>query len=108
MSFMPKENKKYGILSSLADLASIAGQSMPRVKWLTALGMGIKALDTMYNGGNSSIFDRFVSPINRNTFYSNHPAKGNIARTPNKHSRELSNINPELIDKSLIRKWGLA
>ena len=95
-----------GILSNLGNLAALGGMVTGQ-PWLTALGTGMKATDTLINGSSDadSQTDALEKLKNVITGWKN-PASGNIAKTAGTVANAARNVSPYVTDEELARKWS--
>ena len=97
-----------GILSNLGNLATLGGMVTGQ-PWLTALGMGMKATDTLINGSGDadSQTDALEKLKNVITGWKN-PASGNIAKVAGKTAKAADTVSPATdYNELLSRGWGV-
>lgn len=95
-----------GILSNLGNLASLGG-IVTGQSWLTALGMGMNATDSLINGnGTSDTTADALGKLKDVIEGWKNPASGNIAKTAGKAADYANAIIPSAEDEQLIRKWS--
>ena len=96
-----------GILSNLGNLAALGGMVTGQ-PWLTALGTGMKATDTLINGSSDadSQTDALEKLKNVITGWKN-PASGNIANVAGKTIKAANEVSPVTdYNELLSRGWG--
>ena len=96
-----------GILSNLGNLATLGGMVTGQ-PWLTALGTGMKATDSLINGNGDtdSQTDALEKLKNVITGWKN-PASGNIANVAGKAAKAANAVSPVTdYDELLGRGWG--
>ena len=97
-----------GILSNLGDFATLGGM-LTGQPWLTALGSGMKATDSLLYGGGSSggnSIDALGKLYEVISGWKN-PASGNIAKIAKTASNAAKAVNPTTsYDELLRRGWG--
>ncbi|MBQ7170067.1 MAG: hypothetical protein IJR63_09240 [Synergistaceae bacterium] len=95
-----------GILGNLGSIATLAGMFIPGAQWLTPLGAGMSAVNSIMNGGNAdSTIDALGKLKDVMTGWQN-PASGNIAKTAGTVASAAKGISPYESDEELARKWG--
>lgn len=105
-------NKRGGILSNLGTLAQLGGMAIPGAGWLTPLGMGMKAADSLMNGADGQEAVDALGTLKDTISGWKNPASGSIAKSASKASDIAKSIG-SLADKDdndtdyerLSRKW---
>ena len=96
-----------GILSNLGNLATLGGMVTGQ-PWLTALGTGMKATDSLINGNGDtdSQTDALEKLKNVITGWKN-PASGNITKVAGKAAKMANAVSPATdYNELLSRGWG--
>lgn len=96
-----------GILSNLGNFATLGGMITGQ-PWLTALGTGMKATDSLINGsGNADSQNDALEKLKDVITGWKNPASGNIAKVAGKASKVAGTASPATdYDELLSRGWG--
>ena len=95
-----------GILGNLGNIATLAGMFIPGAQWLTPLGAGMSAVDSMMNGADSSSTIDALGKLKDVITGWQNPASGNIAKTAGTVANAARNVSPYVTDEELARKWS--
>ena len=99
LSILPRQQqqKQNGILGTLGTLASLGG-TLTGQPWLTTLGMGMRGLDGVLNGGSTSTGGNAQTAGGTNTDWEKilsklkegwkNPASGNVAKSADAQAKE--------------------
>ena len=97
-----------GILGNLGSLATLAGMFVPGAQWLTPLGAGMSAVDSIMNGNSgdaSGTIDALGKLKEAMTGWKN-PASGNIAKVASNAARAARSVRPATsYDELASRGW---
>lgn len=99
-------NKRGGILSNLGTLAQLGGMAIPGAGWLTPLGMGMKAADSLMNGADGQEAVDALGTLKDTISGWKNPASGSIAKVAGKvasTARKAKNM-PDYDE--LSKRWG--
>ena len=119
LSILPRQQqqKQSGILGTLGTLASLGG-TLTGQPWLTTLGMGMRGLDGVLNGGSTSTggnaqtaggtatdWEEILSKLKEGW---KNPASGNVAKSADEQAREeiANRIGKDSTKWQLGVNWG--
>ena len=106
MSVKYVKNRGGGILSNLGTLAQLGGMAIPGAGWLTPLGMGMKAADSLMNGaGGEEAIDALGTLKDTITGWKN-PASGSIAKVAGKVASTAGRAKNMPDYDELSERWG--
>ena len=100
-----------GILGTLGGLATLGGLIIPGAQWLTPLGAGMSAVDSLMNGGSAESQADALAKLKEAIGTWQNPASGNIAKVVSKVANNTMNavnaVKPVTSDAELYsRGWG--
>ena len=100
-----------GILGTLGGLATLGGMLIPGAQWLTPLGAGMSAVNSLMNGGGAESQVDALAKLKEVMSSWENPASGNIAKVASKVANNTMNavnaVKPITSDAELYsRGWG--
>ena len=100
------KNRGGGILSNLGTLAQLGGMAIPGAGWLTPLGMGMKAADSLMNGASGDEAIDALGTLKDTIGGWSNPASGNIAKVANKAASTARRAQNMPDYDELSKRWG--
>ena len=94
-----------GILGTLGGLATLGGMLIPGAQWLTPLGAGMSAVNSLMNGGSAESQADALAKLKEVMGEWQNPASGNIAKVASNTTRAANAVVPPVSDDEIAR-WG--